>query len=417
MQDLSAREPLRTAPGSAAPARGRCVLVISGVWPTRRNPISGIFLVQQVRALSRLGLFVQVIVVRAPWSAPVLAPADLQLDEAAVRVVATTVWPVPARLSGSSIAIRFNVASHSRAIQRALAHVLPELPAVAGVIVHDLRYCGLSIPAWRRMIRARLALVLHGEDPFLDRPEVQGDVRALAEPTASSADAVLLVGNRLKDYAERVGLPPSRLEVVPNGTDLPALRPRQPAPSRSTTFISVSNLTRTKGIDDNLLALAQILEEGYRDWRYVVIGDGPERRRLQDLAAQKSLAGHVDFLGRLDYAHTMEKLAEADVFALPSWNEAFGIVYLEAMARRVPPIGCHGNGAADIITAGEDGLLIPPREIGALKEAMLRLMNDRALRERMGARARRTAERYSWQRNARRMAEILGLDPVEAATG
>ena len=119
------------------------------------------------------------------------------------------------------------------------------------------------------------------------------------------------------------------------------------------------------------------------------------------------LSRRVTFLGRLSYEETMQEIAQADIFSMPSWAEAFGIVYLEAMARGRPAIGCVNNGAADIITDNEDGLLIGPRDVGALEAAIAHLLESPELCRRLGIAGRRTAERFSSDENARRMLALL----------
>jgi len=103
----------------------------------------------------------------------------------------------------------------------------------------------------------------------------------------------------------------------------------------------------------------------------------------------------------------MQAIADADIFALPSWGEAFGIVYLEAMARMRPVIGCLDNGAADIISDGVDGLLIPPHDEVALAQALGCLLSDPEQCRTMGTAGRQTAEQFTWHVNAAKMLELL----------
>ncbi len=173
-------------------------------------------------------------------------------------------------------------------------------------------------------------------------------------------------------------------------------------------FASVSNLIPLKGIEDNIRA-SDILrhEHDLMDWRYSIVGDGPQRRDLEELTHQLDLSEHVRFLGRLPRGKTMAIMDGCDIFSLPSWGDAFGIVYVEAMARRKVVIGCKGWGAADIITDGKDGLLVPEKNPEALAAYFKALIADAALRERLAAAARQTAERFSWEINARRLLDLM----------
>ena len=138
----------------------------------------------------------------------------------------------------------------------------------------------------------------------------------------------------------------------------------------------------------------------------MIVGDGPFRPNLEALTERLGLQSQVRFLGRLPYQETQAEMAKADVFSLPSWNEAFGIVYLEAVAQGVPVVGCLENGAADIVTHERDGLLIRPKSVDDLKVALLSLLENTDLRSDMGGGARATAEQYSWGKNTN---ELLAL--------
>ena len=103
-------------------------------------------------------------------------------------------------------------------------------------------------------------------------------------------------------------------------------------PGKPARLISVGNLQAGKGIDLVLRALADLNAAGHRDWTYRIIGDGPLRSELESLAASLGLTRQVVFSGSVQHQDVEAALREADIFVLPSWREAFGIAYLEAMA-------------------------------------------------------------------------------------
>jgi len=89
-----------------------------------------------------------------------------------------------------------------------------------------------------------------------------------------------------------------------------------------------------------------------------------------------------------------------DVFSLPSWNEAFGVVYLEAMACGKPVIGCQGQGIEDVITDGKTGFLVKPKDVADLAAILLMLFEDPELRRKVGAQARRLVQAdFTWEKN------------------
>lgn len=395
------------------------LLVFGGYWPTVDNSISGIFVVQQVAALARLGYQVTVILpttIGRSGARP-CSVTNLGLNTSMVKLITVGVMRLPEKLSSLPGAIRLNV----ELCGRMLAAKIRSLSADArfdGCIIHAPRYVGLSLPWWKPYVHGSTVIVMHGEEPFLTRPRNVRSATPLFEVAASAALTFVLVGSRLKAHARSLGIPEAKIQVVPNGTDLPGadnVSVTQRPLTETRRILSVSNLVPLKGIDDNLRALAMV--SGNRPdlaWEYRVIGDGSYRPALEALAEELHISDRVLFLGRLSYSDTMREMNDADIFSLPSWNEAFGIVYLEAMARKKPVIGCVENGAAEIVTDGEDGLLIPPRSVAHLAAALKRLIGDPQGCQDMGHRARRTAARYSWDKNAQRLIDLLApMQPVK----
>ncbi len=238
-------------------------------------------------------------------------------------------------------------------------------------------------------------------------------MQALYAGFTESSEAIALVGSPLRKHASSLGVPESKQIVVSNGTDLPsgAGAPSHEADSRTKVrIVSVSNLIELKGIDHNLIALAELSGRSPDlEFEYVIVGDGPEKDKLISLSEELNLSGQVHFLGRLPYLDTMEEISRGDFFSLPSWGEAFGIVYLEAMARGKPVIGCYENGAEDIFEHGKQGFLINPKDTNALSDYLERLIEDPSLRLTMGAAAYMRAQDFTWETNAQKMLELLGF--------
>ena len=129
----------------------------------------------------------------------------------------------------------------------------------------------------------------------------------------------------------------------------------------------------------------------------VIAGDGENAAELRRLTSALGIADRVHWLGwRSDAADLM---AAFDLLLVPSLGEGFGLVLLEAMARRVPVIASRVGAIPEVIAHGESGILIEPRDVEALAQAMARLLDDRALRKYMGLLgAARLEERFSVER-------------------
>jgi glycosyltransferase involved in cell wall biosynthesis len=163
-----------------------------------------------------------------------------------------------------------------------------------------------------------------------------------------------------------------------------------------------------KGIDDVLLALANVRKaQPELDWCFSIIGDGPERAALETLSARLDLQDRVQFHGSLPHHEVLSHLEKSAVFVMPSWNEAFGLAYLEAMTMGCAVIGCFENGAADIVTDRIDGRLVPPRDVESLAQVLSELVMDTKQREALSSAAKESVKRFSWPANARAVIEAL----------
>ena len=171
-------------------------------------------------------------------------------------------------------------------------------------------------------------------------------------------------------------------------------------------LLSVSRLIRTKGVELNIHAVKRLVDK-FEDVLYLVIGSGPERHALEELTRSLNLTEHIRFLGQLPHEKVMEYMAACEVFTLPSWQETFGLVYVEAMAHAKPVVAVQGQGVDGIVIHKETGFLVKPRDVDSLVEALDFLLSHPDEARAMGERAREVVlANYTWEKSAEKVMEV-----------
>jgi phosphatidylinositol alpha-1,6-mannosyltransferase len=186
--------------------------------------------------------------------------------------------------------------------------------------------------------------------------------------------------NKIRRLAWSVNPDLLRMSDEPSSLQLPFGFPR------SRVVLTVgrwSKSERYKGLDDLIRATAE-LRGRFANLHLVVVGGGDDLPRLRRLAVDAQVGDAVDFLDRVSDSELAACYANADVFALPSTGEGFGLVFLEAMAFARPIVAAACGGAMDIVVDGVNGLLIPPHNPSSLVRALSRLLEDDSLRRTLG---------------------------------
>ena len=234
----------------------------------------------------------------------------------------------------------------------------------------------------------------------------------LERRAARTADRVLVTSDHSRAVVrETYGVPDARMAVVPEGIDLAtwsALPEPGPWADRP-VILNVARQYPRKNTATLLRALPRVLE-AVPDALLRIVGGGPELAALRRLARELRLDDAVRFVAPLeDAAGLRREYASASVFCLPSLQEGFGIVFLEAMAAGLPVVAGRAGAAPEVVPHGEVGLLVPPTDVDALADALVRLLRDSGTRTEFGRRGRRRVRRYTWERVARRFLRAVGV--------
>ena len=239
----------------------------------------------------------------------------------------------------------------------------------------------------------------------------RGLVRALLSVQArwerantERADLVMVTSRYCAAVAQReYGVPVDRLAVVPEPIDLDAwdelFARAARRESRGRIVLSVARMYPRKRLED-LLRAAAILRERGSGVEVRIVGRGPEWTVLERLHAELGLGGFVHLLGDVSREQLAEEYVNADVFCLPSVQEGFGIVFLEAMAAGLPVVACRAAAIPEVVVDGTTGVLVPPRDPPALAAALAALLSDRDRARQLGADGRKRVAGFTPRRIA-----------------
>jgi Glycosyltransferase len=385
------------------------ILCITPWFPAVPGAQSGNFILDSVKALQAMGNTIKVVVAQPwhpslgrwlhpDWGRPRLNPQahakNLGLEQVKYLSIPRNYLRT---LSDFACEWRVGPAIRRIAVSFKPNVILAHTELIGRVAVTSGRATGIPV-----------GVVLHGINtaPRLNTPT---QLRAVGKALAA-ADRVILVGEPLREYFASIVGRTDHFRIVYNGFRMPPVEIRGKGASWGSPLrlISVSNLHEGKGIDLNLQALGRLYRDGWRNWVYTIVGDGRERSALEAIARDLGITAQVRFTGAVDHNMVYSYLAKADIFVLPSYREAFGVAYLEAMACGLLVIGVRGQGPEAFIHHHETGLLVEPKDLDSLVDCLRRLFEDPARMQAIAAKGRDFVRaEFTWQRHAEKMNRVL----------
>ena len=200
----------------------------------------------------------------------------------------------------------------------------------------------------------------------------------------------------IKKNFEDVGC--KNIEVIPNGIDMKRFEGLERKAHDGFIVISVARLEKVKGIE--------YLIKAVKDFKLLIIGDGSERKNLENLVQKLNLKDKVTFLGQIPNKEIPHHLMEADCLVVPSVREGFGISVLEAQAAGLPVIGTRVGGILDLIKDQKTGILVEPKNVQQIEEAVSKIKSDPEFTRSLIENARNNARKYDWQEITERVYNI-----------
>jgi phosphatidylinositol alpha-1,6-mannosyltransferase len=284
--------------------------------------------------------------------------------------------------------------------------------------------CGAICLVLRPLVRFRYTLTIHAHEVVYRgrgwRPALKRLLKPLQVRVIRAADRVFAVSSFTRDALIEAGIPEGKIAVLPNGVDPDEF---EDCPKDRTivdrlglvgrpVILTVARLDTHKGQDTVIRALPAILSKAPQAV-YVIVGDGPMRKTLEQLSRDCGVSERVFFTGYIPRAQVLALLEACAVFVMVSRieggsAEGFGIVFLEAGVFSKPVIGGRSGGIPDAVAHGRTGLLVDPLDVDEVAGAVCRILTDRDEATRFGRAGReRVISDFTWDRTLRTLLENL----------
>jgi glycosyltransferase involved in cell wall biosynthesis len=203
------------------------------------------------------------------------------------------------------------------------------------------------------------------------------------------ADAVIVPSQYLAGAVAGWGMAANKIVVIYNAVEAGSpVRAVIPLSTR-VNIVTAGRLIALKQIDHLIESLADCSDTGL-----VIVGEGPERARLEDLVRSRKLTHRVHFAGQRSQQETLSLMAGCDLFVLNSTHEGFPHVLLEAMCAGLPVLATAAGGTPELVRDGENGVLIAPNANGSLSKTLMKLVNSSEERQRLAVGAQETTQRF-----------------------
>jgi phosphatidylinositol alpha-1,6-mannosyltransferase len=262
----------------------------------------------------------------------------------------------------------------------------------------------------------KYSVVVHGSEVLM-HPQTSQPYKRLWEK-ASRVMPVSEYTKRLLISSAKI--PADKTSVVHGGIDLQNFSGKSNAAetkkklgiSDQKVILTLARLSPRKGQDIVIKSLSQIIKK-VPNIKYIIAGEGEELEKLKNLVNEYKLNNHVIFVGHVPYCELPDYYDLCDVFVMPSRQEGkrfegFGLSFLEANARGKPVIGGNHGGVPEAIVQGQTGLLVDPYSTDDLSNAIIKLLTDTELAQKMGRQGKeRVFSDFSWENTARKIIETI----------
>lgn len=233
----------------------------------------------------------------------------------------------------------------------------------------------------------------HPDPPFYRL--IYGILMPVIRGIWGNAKAVVACSNGLRAMALKT-CDKIDIKVIPDGVDLAKFYPSNYEKKEKIKILAIGRLIHRKGFDCLIKSIPHIIKNTENDFCVEIIGDGPLRSELSELAKKLNVSEKIMFSGSVAYDQLPEKYRQADVFVLSSYAEGMPLVVLEAMASGLPIVSTRVQGIDELVKQGINGYLFDPSDNLALGSYLVKLIENDVIRLKMRDEGLKIIQKYSW---------------------
>lgn len=391
------------------------ILVISHMFPNKEFDYLGVFVIEQVKALIQQGNEVIVIVpqpwipfpfifLKKKWKNYYNIPKQTVIEGIKVYNPRFPMIPTNKILHLMGYLYYFFSLNLIKRIYKDFKFDI--------VHAHSLLPDGFAATLLKTTFKVPVITTVHGSD-IQSTIHNNNHCKKAVLKAVKQSDMVVFVSNKLKNILETIDntVSEKKLSVINNGINFNKIKTinnnhLKEKYKDNIVLLSVANITKIKGhrfVIENLPELIKL----YPNLKYIILGDGPGKKELVDQTNALNLNDKVEFLGVLNHNEVYNYIDICDIFVLPSYNEGFGVVYIEAMSLAKPTIGCKTQGIEDCITHMDTGFLVEPQNSKDVFNCIKYVLeNNKESREIALKGQNLVKTKFTWEHNAKKYIDL-----------
>ena len=265
-------------------------------------------------------------------------------------------------------------------------------------------YAGLAL-AFLKIFYPRAKRILTLQSGNIDEPRRKKNffIKFFWRFINFSPHVITAISGYLAKRSIKLGVPKEKIKIIPNGVDFSEI-PGNIERIKNRVFFA-GRLSWEKGADYMIKAWPEVLKK-FPGATLVQMGDGDMREDILELIKKLRIENSVELKPTGPHGEYIKEFKKAEITVCPSLAEGLGIAFIESQACGTPVIGTNVGGSPDIISDGENGLLIEPKNPAVISEAIIKLLSDKKLADRLSSRALETVKKYDWKNIIKQFDEI-----------